>query len=99
MKFHGEDRSAASHLTDGEWISSASAARRIGLQANTLAEWRCERRVNQPPFAKFGKLVRYRISDLDAWAARQIVRTSGPTVEPNRTLPSVAGRQALGDKQ
>jgi hypothetical protein len=62
----------------GDWISSAEAARRIGVQPNTLAEWRCERRLNQPPFAKFGKLVRYRSSDVDTWAANQIVAPLQP---------------------
>ena len=59
----------------GEWLTSEAASRRLGLARNTLAEWRCERRVNQPPFARFGlRALRYRTSDLDAWAASQVVR-------------------------
>ncbi len=58
----------------GVWLTSEQAGRRLGLGVNTLAEWRCERRVNQPPFAKFGKAVRYRITALDAWADSQVVR-------------------------
>jgi hypothetical protein len=58
----------------GAWVGSEDAGRRLGLSPNTLAEWRCERRKNQPPFAKFGKAVRYRLADLDAWAASQVVK-------------------------
>lgn len=58
----------------GAWVGSGDAGRRLGLSPNTLAEWRCEQRINQPPFAKFGKAVRYRLADLDAWAAAQVVK-------------------------
>ena len=56
------------------WLTSDRAAKRLGLGVNTLAEWRCERRANQPPFAKFGKAVRYCVTALDVWADAQIVR-------------------------
>ena len=58
------------------WVTSEQACVRLGIGRNSLAEWRCDRRVNQPPYAKFGKAVRYRVSDVDAWAADQIVRDS-----------------------
>jgi excisionase family DNA binding protein len=56
------------------WLTSEQAAKRLGLGVNTLAEWRCERRANQPPFAKFGKSVRYSLTALDNWADAQVVR-------------------------
>jgi len=60
--------------TPTQWLTSEQAGVRLGLGRNTLAEWRCERRTNQPPFAKFGKAVRYGVTALDVWADAQIVR-------------------------
>lgn len=56
------------------WLTSEQAGLRLGLGRNTLAEWRCDRRTNQPPFAKFGgKALRYSVAALDAWAQAQVV--------------------------
>jgi hypothetical protein len=56
------------------WLTSEQAGMRLGLGRQTLAEWRCERRTNQPPWARFGaKACRYNVAALDAWAAAQIV--------------------------
>ena len=60
--------------TPAQWLTSEQAGLRLGLGRNTLAEWRCDRRSNQPPFAKFGgKALRYGVAALDAWAQAQIV--------------------------
>jgi len=57
-----------------QWLTSEQAGLRLGLGRNTLAEWRCDRRSNQPPFAKFGgKALRYGVAALDAWAQVQLV--------------------------
>lgn len=59
---------------DARWLTSEQAGMRLGLGRQTLAEWRCERRTNQPPYARFGlKACRYKIESLDAWAEAQIV--------------------------
>ena len=47
-------------------LSPIEAARYIGVTGNTLAVWRCVGRYDIP-FIKIGRLVRYRVSDLEAW--------------------------------
>ena len=45
-------------------ISSKSAAKRINIAPQTLAQWRTNRRVDIP-YVKLGRRVMYRQSDLD----------------------------------
>ena len=68
------DAAGTGTVTPTQWLTSEQAGVRLGLGRNTLAEWRCDRRSNQPPFAKFGgKATRYGLAALDAWAQAQIV--------------------------
>ncbi len=53
------------------------AAAYIGVSENTLSVWRCVGRY-AIPFIKVGRLVRYRVSDLDAWLESR-THTSGTT--------------------
>jgi excisionase family DNA binding protein len=53
----------------------AQAAAYLGVEANTLAIWRCTKRYPLP-YIKVGRLVRYRKSDLDAFLASRTVEVS-----------------------
>ena len=53
-------------------LDNARAAAHIGVKPQTLNIWRCTRR-HVIPYAKIGRLVRYRAADLDAWMATRIV--------------------------
>lgn len=65
-------------------LTAEDVARITGLSAETLAQWRSQRR--GIPFLKLSRnVVRYRQGDLDAWLAERIVR-----VEQD---PSIAGRR------
>jgi len=45
------------------------AARYLGVKLETLAVWRCTKRYYLP-YIKVGRLVKYRIDDLDAFIER-----------------------------
>lgn len=47
-------------------LKEAEAAEFIDLKPQTLASWRCKG-VNDLPFLKIGRAVRYRRTDLEAW--------------------------------
>jgi len=49
-----------------ELLSSAEAARYLGIQPHTLSVWRCEKRY-QLPYLKIGSRVFYAKADLDRW--------------------------------
>ncbi|MCY4429404.1 MAG: helix-turn-helix domain-containing protein [Rhodospirillales bacterium] len=50
-----------------KFLSTPQAAERLGLSARTLEEYR--RTGQGPVFHRFGYLARYRVTDLEAWAA------------------------------
>ena len=54
---------------------SAACAHLGGLSPCTLNQWRSQRR--GPAFVKVGRLVRYRLADLDAWLQAQRVSIGG----------------------
>lgn len=56
-------------LADPIFIDTAEAARRLGLSISTLEKYRFHRVPDAPPFVRLGRAVRYRVSDLEAWAA------------------------------
>ena len=58
-------------------ISEKIAAAYLGVEPGTLSVWRSTGRYGIP-FTKVGRLVRYRLSALDAWLASR-TRTSGST--------------------
>lgn len=50
------------------WLTSAETAAKLGMNVQTLTNWRSTQRPNQPKFYKTGaKSVRYKASDVDAW--------------------------------
>lgn len=51
--------------TNQTFLDSDQAAEYLGLKRTTLEAWRC--RGGGPRFAKLGRAVRYRKSDLDDW--------------------------------
>jgi len=53
-----------------DWISAQEFACKIGIPARTVLAWR--QRGIGPASAKFGKHVRYRRADVDAWIAQQV---------------------------
>lgn len=55
--------------TDDRWLSRQQLADRYSLPVKTPAEWASKG--TGPPYAKFGKHVRYRLSDVIAWERRQ----------------------------
>ena len=57
-------------LTDDRWITRQELADRYGVPVKTPAEWASKG--TGPPYAKFGRHVRYRISDVIAWEATQM---------------------------
>lgn len=55
------------NLSDADgWLSGEKAAQLLGLKSpHTLHCWRNERRNPQPRFYKTGRIVRYRIEDIE----------------------------------
>ena len=49
-----------------ELLDEKQAAERLTVSPGTLSVWRSTGRYNLP-FVKVGRMVRYRMSDLDAW--------------------------------
>jgi hypothetical protein len=56
--------------THDRWISRQELADRYSLPVKTPAEWASKG--TGPPYAKFGRHVRYRLSDVIAWEAKQL---------------------------
>ena len=57
-------------------FTPSEAATYIGVTENTLSVWRCVGRY-AIPFIKVGRLVRYRVSDLDAWLESRTLNNGG----------------------
>lgn len=53
-------------------VSRKAAAIHLGIKPQTLAAWACNRRV-EIPYVKIGRRVMYRLSDLEAYCARNTV--------------------------
>ena len=51
-----------------ELLDEKQAAEHLTVSPGTLSVWRSTGRYNLP-FVKIGRMVRYRLSDLDAWIA------------------------------
>ena len=52
-------------------LNTAEAAAMLGVTENTLAVWRSTKRY-QLPYVKVGRLVKYRLSDLEAFIASRM---------------------------
>jgi excisionase family DNA binding protein len=53
-------------------LTRDQAAKYLGVKSTTLAVWACTKRYNLA-FVKVGRLCKYRLADLDAFIARNIV--------------------------
>lgn len=51
-------------------LTTEAAAARLGVAPQTMTDWRWKSR--GPKFVKVGRLVRYRLSDLEAWLDAQV---------------------------
>ena len=49
-------------------VDTSEAARMLGVSASLLEKWRFFREPDAPPYTKIGRCVRYRVTDLRAWA-------------------------------
>ena len=64
-------------IIQNDLLDEKSAAQFLEVAPGTLSVWRCTGRY-KIPFIKVGRLVRYRVSDLDAWLESR-TRTNGVT--------------------
>jgi len=73
--------------TQERLLTEVETSALIGFSKNTLRAWRVTGRPNNsppPPFIKCGRAVRYRLSELLAWMARQPSHYS--TSDPGTTV-------------
>lgn len=56
-------------------VGPADAAKYLGVSEQTLAIWRCTKRYPLP-YIKIGRLVRYRLSDLEAFLVLRTIEAS-----------------------
>lgn len=61
--------------TGDAWLTRNEVAERLGVPPKTLAEWASKR--TGPRYAKFGRHVRYRLSDVMEWEAEKFVGGDG----------------------
>jgi predicted site-specific integrase-resolvase len=57
-------------------LETVHAADELGLSARTLEGWR--RRGEGPPYLKFGRRVKYRIEDIEAYKATRLRANLSP---------------------
>jgi len=62
----------ATTIPECDRLSSERAAIYLGVKPQTLAKWRSTARV-RIPYIRVGKLIFYRLRDLDVWLAEQTV--------------------------
>lgn len=62
---------ANSSPTRTSLVDRATAAKFLGVKKNTLAEWAVTNKYPLP-YVKIGRLVRYRMSDLEAFLERNL---------------------------
>lgn len=63
---------------DTKLLDTAGAAERLGLAESTLEKLRVSG--DGPPFARLGRSVRYRPSDIDAWTAARVVQSTSQQI-------------------
>ena len=59
------------HLV-GDLLNVEQAAEFIGVTSHTLDVWRCTKR-HSIPYLKVGRLVKYRLTDLEAWLTSRTI--------------------------
>jgi hypothetical protein len=57
------------------WLTREEVGQRLKLPPKSLAQWASQQK--GPPFTRFGRWTRYRLSDVVAWEARQ-TKGGGP---------------------
>jgi excisionase family DNA binding protein len=76
------------------WLSRRELADRLGLPVKTLARWASNG--TGPPYARMGRHVRYRISDVIDWETARVDDNLGGGAQPgaltNHRLEQVADR-------
>jgi len=74
------------------WLSRRELAERLGLPIKTLAQWASKG--TGPPYARMGRHVRYRISDVIDWETARVDDNLGDGAQPgplaNHELAPVA---------
>lgn len=60
------------NLSNSILVDRGTAARHLGIEKSTLSVWASTKRYNLP-YVKIGRLVRYKICDLDAFIASRVV--------------------------
>jgi len=65
------------HRTEDRWLSRQELADRYGVPVKTPAEWASKG--TGPRYAKFGRHVRYRLSDVIDWEREQFPREKRST--------------------
>ena len=63
-------------LPTSDLVSPIGAAEFLDVQVQTLAVWRTTGRYNLP-FVRVGRLIRYRIGDLEKWLADRTATQTG----------------------
>lgn len=66
----GKDRNTVDNNTDERWLSRRELADRYGLPIKTLAQWASKR--TGPRYARMGRHVRYRLSDVIDWETNRL---------------------------
>ncbi|WP_416366906.1 helix-turn-helix transcriptional regulator [Mycolicibacterium gadium] len=64
------EEDAVEETTDDRWITRQELADRYGVPVKTPAQWASKG--TGPPYARFGRHVRYRLRDVVAWEAKQL---------------------------
>lgn len=65
------------NIEKNKLLTSEEASEMLGLQPNTLNVWRATNRYHLP-FVKVGRLVRYRLSDINDFIENRLVGFSPP---------------------
>jgi hypothetical protein len=68
---------AMEDYTDDKWITRQELADRYGVPVKTPAEWASKG--TGPRYAKFGRHVRYRLSDVIDWERKQFTQDTRDT--------------------
>lgn len=66
MQSHSAISAVIQPQNSNQLLTPPAAAQYLGVSKDTLSVWRCTRRY-PIPFIKVGRLVKYRVSDLDAF--------------------------------
>lgn len=53
-------------------LTTDEAAHRLGVSSSLLEKLRVYKPEKSPPFIRIGRAIRYRMSDLDAWASARM---------------------------